>query len=125
MRTDTIHGHVVLFLDAEGPAISTSDDASDLVGNAWSESATLIAVPTARLDPDFFQLETRLAGEVIQKLVNYRLRLAVIGDIEGHVAASGALRDFVWESNRGEHVWFLADEAGLAAKLATRPLGAV
>src|SRR5690606_3644680 len=119
MRTDTIHGHSVLFLDAEGPAISTSDDASDLVGSAWSEHATLIAVPAARLDPDFFRLETRLAGDVIQKLVNYRLQFVVLGDIEEHVAASGALRDFVWESNRGEHVWFLPDDAALEAKLAT------
>ena len=121
MRTDTIHGHPVLFLDEEGPAISTPDDAADLVGSAWFEHATLIAVPVARLDPEFFRLETRRAGEIIQKLVNYRLQLAVIGSIEEHVAASGALRDFVWESNRGEHVWFLPDDAALEAKLATRP----
>jgi hypothetical protein len=121
MRTDTIHGHAVLFLDAEGPSISTSEDASDLVGSAWSEHATLIAIPVARLDPAFFRLETRLAGEVIQKLVNYRLQLAILGDIEEHLDASGALRDFVWESNRGEHVWFLADEAALEARLTARP----
>ena len=123
MRTDTIHGHTVLFLDAEGATISTSDDVSDLVGSAWSEQATLIAVPEARLDPGFFRLETRIAGEVIQKLVNYRLQFVVIGDIEEHIAASGALGDFVWESNRGDHVWFLPDEAALEAKLATRPMG--
>ncbi len=35
---------------------------------------------------------------------------------------SGALRDFVWESNRGEHVWFTADEVEPAAKLASRGL---
>jgi hypothetical protein len=63
---------------------------------------------------------TRLAGEITQKIVNYRLTLAVLGDISRHVEASGALRDYVWESNRGDHVWFLADQAELKAKLARR-----
>lgn len=122
MRTDTIHGHAILFLDAEGPTISTSEDTSDLIGNAWMDHSSIIATPVARLDPEFFRLESRLAGGIIQKLVNYHLKLAVIGAIEEHVAASGALRDFVWEANRGEHVWFLPDEAALEAKLATRPI---
>ena len=56
-------------------------------------------------------------GEVIQKFVNYRLRLAFVGDIGVAVAASDALRDFVRESNRGRHVWFVADMAALEAKL--------
>lgn len=121
MRTVLIHGHAVLFLDAEGPTISTSEDTSDLIGNAWIDHSAIIATPVARLDPEFFRLQSRLAGDVIQKLVNYQLKLAVLGDIEEHLAASGAFRDFVWESNRGEHVWFLPDEAALEAKLATRP----
>ena len=48
------------------------------------------------------------------------LRLAVIGDISEQLAASNALRDFVWESNRGDQIWFLADEDALDEKLALR-----
>jgi hypothetical protein len=44
----------------------------------------------------------------------------VIGDITKQVKASGALRDYVWESNLGDQVWFVDDEAALAEKLAQR-----
>lgn len=46
------------------------------------------------------------------------MRLAILGAIAEYVAAKDAFRDFVWESNRGEHVWFLADEHALSEKLA-------
>jgi len=107
-------------LEADGEPISTPDDASDLVGAAWSHQATVVVVPVERLDPEFFRLGTGIAGELTQKFVNYRLRLAVIGDISKHVAASDALSDFVWESNRGDHIWFVADERALTEKLALR-----
>ncbi|WP_142139408.1 DUF4180 domain-containing protein [Acidovorax sp. SLBN-42] len=120
MQTDERSGIRVLRLDVDGDPISTPDDASDLVGTAWSHRATMIAVPVERLDPTFFDLRSGMAGEITQKFVNYRLRLAVIGDISEHVAASNALRDFVWESNLGEHVWFLESDEDLAMRLADR-----
>ena len=108
----------VLRLPADGPPISSSDDTSDLIGTAWADRATVIAIPVSRLDPEFFRLSSGVAGEITQKFVNYRLTLAVVGDISEHTDASDALRDFVWESNRGRHVWFVADEAALGDKLA-------
>ncbi|WP_022890663.1 DUF4180 domain-containing protein [Agromyces italicus] len=117
MRIDEKNGIRVLILAGDGPAISTPDDAVDLVGDAWAHAATVVAVPVERLDPAFFDLSSGLAGEVTQTLVNYRLRLAIVGDIAERVDASGELRDFVWETNRGAHVWFVPDEASLAAKL--------
>ena len=107
----------VLHVDPTGPLISNSDDVSDLFGNAWVENIALIALPHERLDPEFFRLGSLLAGDVLQKIVNYRLQLAIIGDISEYTEQSQALRDFVWESNRGEHAWFLPDEAALEAKL--------
>jgi hypothetical protein len=114
-------GFRILHADAE-PMISTSDDVNDVIGSAWGESISLIALPVARLDPEFFRLRSGLAGDILQKFVNYRLPVAVIGDIAEFTAASDALRDFVWESNRGDHVWFLPDEAALTAKIASRNL---
>jgi hypothetical protein len=110
----------IMHADPDGPIISKSDHVNDLLGDAWGENISLIALPVARLDPEFFQLSSLLAGDVLQKLVNYRMPVAILGDISDHVAASDALRDFVWESNRGEQVWFLADEAALDERLARR-----
>jgi|RhiMethySRZTD1v2_1073278.scaffolds.fasta_scaffold769279_2 uncharacterized protein DUF4180 len=120
MRIDEQHGVRVLLLDLEGARISTPDDAADLVGSAWSHEAELIAVPVERLDPKFFTLKTGIAGEITQKLVNYRLRLAVVGDIADQLAKSDALRDYVRESNRADHVWFVESEADLERRLADR-----
>lgn len=120
MRIDERSGIRVLHLDADGEPISTPDDASDLVGTAWSHQAGLVAVPVERLDPKFFRLKSGIAGEITQKFVNYRLCLAVVGDISAKVAKSVPLRDFVRESNRGEHVWFVDDESELDRKLADR-----
>jgi hypothetical protein len=116
---DEVAGRVMR-LEAAGPVISTAEETSDLVGNAWMDHADLIVLPVARIDPDFFRLESGFAGEFVQKVVNYRLTLVVLGDISEFVAKSRAFREFVWESNRAEHVWFLPDEAALTAKLAAR-----
>lgn len=108
----------VLYLDPDGPLLDRSDSANDLIGDAWGHEATAVAVPSSRLDPEFFRLSSGLAGEITQKLVNYRILLAVLGDISEHLEASGALRDYVWESNRGSSVWFLGDRAEFELKLA-------
>jgi hypothetical protein len=120
MRIEEMSGTRVLFIDDDGPPISTNEDASDLISSAWSAHVDFVVVPVHRLDPKFFQLDTLFAGDVLQKFVNYRIRLTVVGDIRRFVAQSQALRDFVWESNRGDHVWFVDDEGDLAAKLAPR-----
>ncbi|MEQ4300035.1 DUF4180 domain-containing protein [Plantactinospora sp. B6F1] len=109
-------GTPVLVCDPAGPPITTEQDALDLIGAAFL-GATAVAVPASRFDPSFFSLGTRFAGEVMQKFVNYRLRLVVVGDISAHLAASSALRALVQESNRGGHVWFVPDLDALDHRL--------
>jgi Domain of unknown function (DUF4180) len=106
----------VLALDTEGPEIDSPQRATDLIGEAAFSGASVIAVPVARLGPAFFQLRTGLAGEIAQKAVNYRLQLAVIGDISKHLAASSALRDWVREANRGHEIWFEPSLDSLASR---------
>lgn len=118
MPVESVNDTVVLHLPATGSSIAGARDALDVVGEAWAVQAEVVAVPVGRLDPAFFDLRSGLAGEFVQKLVNYRLRLAILGDVSAHVGASDALRDFVRESNRGNHVWFLAGPAELAQRLA-------
>jgi Domain of unknown function (DUF4180) len=110
----------VLTLDTEGPVIDCAQRATDLIGEAAFSGASVIAVPVSRLGSAFFQLRTGLAGETVQKAVNYRLQLAVIGDISEHLAASNALRDWVREANRGREIWFELSLDSLAARLRHR-----
>ncbi|HEX6871039.1 MAG TPA: DUF4180 domain-containing protein [Micromonosporaceae bacterium] len=101
----------------EGPPIADERDALDVIASALAEDAEVVVVPVHRLSADFFRLRTRVAGEIVQKFVTYRLRLAVIGDLSDYLAGSSALRAFVAECNRGGQTWFLADQAELDRRL--------
>jgi hypothetical protein len=109
-------GEPVLVAAATGPPLAGTQDALDVIGAAFGRADT-VAIPADRFDDRFFTLRTGLAGEIMQKFVNYRLRLVIVGDISAHLTASTALRDLVRESNRADHVWFVADLAELDARL--------
>jgi hypothetical protein len=101
----------------EGPSLADYSNLTGLIGDLFSCGARLVAIPLARLGPDFLRLSSGVAGEVLQKLVNYRFQVAVLGDTSGAQATSGPLRDFIRESNRGHTVWFVDDLDALANKL--------
>ncbi|GCE14462.1 DUF4180 domain-containing protein [Tengunoibacter tsumagoiensis] len=103
----TIQSVQFLVLTPDGEKLKNERDFLDLIGEAMSQGVEWIIVPVERLEDDFFQLKTGLAGHVIQKFVTYRLRLVVLGDISRHVAESRALKAFVYETNHGIQVWFL------------------
>ena len=113
-----LHGVRILLRAPGEMRLRTYRDAVDLLGKAFEDRATLIVIPVECLDDDFFRLRTRIAGELIQKFVQYRRRLAIVGDISRHLAQSSALRAFVYESNRGNEVWFLANLDELGQRLA-------
>jgi hypothetical protein len=114
----TLAGVTLHLCAPDGPRLDGERAAADIIGDMLGSGAQLAVVPVSRLGEGFLTLSTRIAGGVIQKFVNYGLRLAFVGDVSAAVGASDALRDFIRESNRGRHVWFVADLAELEAKLA-------
>lgn len=70
-----------------------------------------IVVDKKLITEDFFILSKGLAGEILQKYVNYGGRIAIYGDYSHYT--SKALKDFIYESNKGKDVFFVAtrDEA--------------
>ncbi|MFC0597909.1 DUF4180 domain-containing protein [Streptomyces palmae] len=109
--SETFHDIPVLVCADEGESLSGEREILDLIGNASYQGAQWAVIPVERFEEDFFQLRTRVAGEIIQKFAQYRMGLVVLGDISRHTEASSALRDFVRECNRGRQTWFLADMA--------------
>jgi hypothetical protein len=112
-----VHGIDVLLCAPDGATVAAERDAVDLIGEAMQHWASMVLIPVERLSDDFFQLSTRVAGDIVQKFVTYRLRLVIVGDIAQHVARSAALSDFVSETNRGDQVWFMATLAELDERL--------
>ncbi|SQD95554.1 DUF4180 domain-containing protein [Parafrankia sp. BMG5.11] len=108
----------VLVCSPEGPLVRVEQNALDIIGTAMYLRAAWAAVPVTRLTPEFFELRSGLAGQILQKFVNYQVGLAVVGDISAFTAASGALRDLVRESNQGVHHWFVPDLDAARSRLA-------
>lgn len=116
-ETITLGGRQVRLCAPAGLRLDSEAAAIDLIGSLWGQEVDWLVLPTARLGEAFLNLRSGVAGAVIQKFVTYRLRLAIVGDISTEVAASGALRDFVSESNSGDRVWFVPDLPALEARL--------
>jgi len=104
-------------LPPTGPLLSSEADAVDLIGSFYGQDVDTVVIPVARMAPEFWQLRSTLAGLFIQKLLNYRLRPAFVGDLSAEIAGSVALRDYVRESNRRRDVLFAASRAELETLL--------
>ena len=92
-------------------------DAVQLIATAhYEHQAEWVALPAAVLGDEFFELRTGRAGAIVQKFVNYRMGLVVVGDISDKLAASKPLRDWVRESNRGRSLWFVDELSELAGR---------
>lgn len=85
--------------------IKSSQDAVDLLGNAGYQGAEKVIIHEHNLSPEFFDLKTGLAGEVLQKFSNYNMQLAIVGEYSKFT--SKALRDFIFESNRQRRINFV------------------
>lgn len=85
--------------------LSELDDFLDLLGNANYLEADKILIHKSNLNPEFFELKTRIAGDILQKFSTYNQKLAIIGDFSGFESRS--LKDFIRESNRVGRILFL------------------
>ena len=64
---------------------------------------------------DFFHLKTRLAGDILQKFINYKVKIAIVGDFSMY--ESNNMKDFIYESNKGKDIFFLSNEMQAIEKL--------
>jgi hypothetical protein len=85
--------------------ISEAQDILDLMGDAVSENCNRMIIREKNLNPDFFRLQTGLAGEILQKFSNYNFKLAIIGEFDKYKSKN--LQDFIRESNNGNMIFFV------------------
>lgn len=100
----------------KGVLIDSGSSAVELLATVRYETGcSAVILSKEQLDEAFFRLSTGLAGEVLQKFVNYQMRLGIVGDLSGYT--SKLLQDFVRESNEGRQICFQPDEAAALAWL--------
>ncbi len=86
--------------------IKDTQSALDLIASTQYETeCDKLIIYKACVAEDFFVLSTGIAGEILQKFINYRKKIAIVGDYSKYT--SKPLKDFIYESNSGNSIFFL------------------
>ncbi len=85
--------------------LNNVQDSLDLMANADYQGARKIILHEKNINPEFFKLSTGLAGEILQKYVNYKMKLAIVGDFSKYQSKS--FNAFLIECNRGNQFFFV------------------
>ena len=96
--------------------ITGTQYALDLVMTATYETgAYRILLNKKNVAEEFFILSNGLAGEILQKFMNYNLKAAFYGDYTHYT--SKPLKDFIYESNKGNDFFFVNSREEAIRKL--------
>ena len=111
------NGVLCVLVESDEPVITDAQSAIDLLMSAqYDVGSKNIVIPKQLVVEDFFVLSTGLAGEVLQKYVNYGGRMAIYGDYSRYT--SKPLKDFMYESNKGRDFFFVSTRDEAVAALA-------
>lgn len=98
--------------------IRETQDALDLMADVGTRECWKIIIREKNLAPQFFDLKTILAGDVLQKFSTYNFQLAIIGDFSKY--KSNSLQNFISESNRGNRIFFVDNPETAFLKLSSK-----
>lgn len=106
----------IALIIADEIVIKETQSALDLIASVEYKTYCdkLIVYKSCVID-DFFVLSTGIAGEILQKFINYRKKLAIVGDYSKYT--SKPLKDFIYESNKGNSIYFVPNIEDALIKL--------
>ncbi|MFD0586487.1 DUF4180 domain-containing protein [Paenibacillus sp. GCM10027627] len=112
----SVNGNGISVVNSDTILIEDVQSALDLMATVRYETDNdRIVLYKSSIRESFFDLKTRLAGEILQKYINYQVKLAIVGDFSGYTSES--LKDFIFESNKGKDIFFLPTEEQAIEKL--------
>ena len=107
MNIKTIRNQNIAIVDKD-EKITNAQDILDIMATCQYNSNCIgMILYKENLDESFFDLKTGLAGEILQKFSNYHFKLGIVGDFSHYTSKS--LRDFIYECNKGNMVYFKED----------------
>lgn len=96
--------------------IEDVQSALDLMATVRYEAdSDRIVIHKSLISESFFDLKTRLAGEILQKFITYQVKISIVGDFSKY--SSKSLKDFIFECNKGTNIFFLPTEQQAIEKL--------
>jgi hypothetical protein len=118
VKTIEKNNTIIAIVQSEELLITDVQSALDFVASiAYEMDCNYIILNKEAITEDFFVLSTRLAGDILQKFINYYIKFAVVGEFAHYT--SKPLKDFMYESNRGKDVFFVGTEEEAITKLIT------
>src|SRR5690606_18128913 len=99
------NGYDFAEIQSDQIVIGSSEDGLDLVGNIYLQGYHGMVLHAQNITPAFFDFLHGLAGALLQKCSNYRMRLFIVGYFE-HISRK-SLRDFIYESNNTGLIQFV------------------
>lgn len=93
-----INGNRLIEFVSDKILINNVQDALDLMADSTYHGSNRLIIHESNILPDFFNLKTGFAGEILQKFSTYNVNLAIIGDFSKYPSKS--LQDFIFESNK-------------------------
>lgn len=118
MKTEIIRKNNmdIAVINSDELLVTDAQSALDLIMTVKYETGcTNIAINKEAITDNFFILSNCLAGEILQKFVNYGIRFAIYGDFSKYT--SKPLKDFMYESNNGKDIYFQPDASLAIGKL--------
>ncbi len=115
IETHSINTIRIAEVISDALVIETAEDGMDLLGNLYYQDFDKIILHEKNINSAFFDLKTGIAGELLQKFSNYRVRLAIVGNFANNPSQS--LRDFIFESNTGRQISFVGSLQEALTKL--------
>ena len=110
------NGIICAVVNSDEPVITDAQSALDVLMTAKYDAGTKnIVISKELITEDFFILSTGLAGEILQKYINYGGRIAIYGDYSHYT--SKPLHDYIYESNNGKDVFFVGTQEEAIDKL--------
>ena len=106
IKIHDLNGIRIAEVISEGILIQNPQDGLQLFVDLYYQDFGKMIVYAKNITPDFFDLKNGMAGEILQKVSNYRIHLAIIGDFSGYTGKS--IRDFMYESNKHQQVNFVS-----------------
>jgi hypothetical protein len=112
---ETCNGKIAV-INSATPIICDGQSTMDFVATAvYTHDCCGIVLNKEAFSEEFYFLSSGVAGEVVQKFVNFRIRLAIVGDFSGYT--SKPLHDYIYECNNGGHLCFVANEDEALSRL--------
>lgn len=110
------NGTDLAVISSEEKLIVDTQSALDLAMTVRYETgSTNIVISKSAVCEEFFILSSGMAGEILQKFINYHVRIAIYGDYTQYT--SKPLKDFIYESNNGNNFFFVSDREEAIQKL--------